>query len=221
MNTIYATFRDPELAEKAAGALLDHGMANEDITLLHHESMGSRMVGSTFGVDDFVSPPARPSVQATSRENEQYFKDIDDCDKADLEAKSGISTTTAADAEVGAAKGAVVGLGVGAIAALASLAIPGVGLVIGGGALATAIAGAAATTGAGAIAGAVTGYLKDQGVDQKLAMEYVETVKSGGTMLSIQVPSLKVDETQARAILDKYGAENVHAYVASGRGYVA
>ena len=221
LNTIYASFRDPELAEKAAGALLDFGMDANDISLLHHQAVGARRVGSTYGVDDYVEPTGVPSVQGSAEVNERNFKDIEDCDKADLDAKSGISTTTPADAGVGAAKGAAVGLGVGAIAALASLMIPGIGLVVGGGALAIALAGAAGATGAGAVAGAVTGYLKDQGVEEHIATEFANTVQSGGTMFAVQVPSGKVDEAQARSILDKYGAENVHSYVSTGRGYVA
>jgi hypothetical protein len=35
-NTIYAAFEDKAAAEKAAGALLDHGVAAEDITLVSH-----------------------------------------------------------------------------------------------------------------------------------------------------------------------------------------
>lgn len=221
MNTIYASFTDPELAEKAAGALLDFGMDPNDISLLHHQAVAARRNEINYGIDDNLEPTTMPSVQATTAENDKLYKDIEDCDKANLDAKSGISTTTPADAGVGAAKGAVVGLGVGTIAALASLLIPGIGLVVGGGALAIAIAGAAGATGAGAVAGAVTGYLKDQGVEEHIAKTLATTVQSGGSMFAVQVPSGKVDEQQARSILEKYGADNVHSYVTSGRGYVA
>ena len=47
---------------------------------------------------------------------------------------------------------------------IAALFVPGVGWVLGGGALASAIVGAAAATAAGAAAGGVYGYLKDQGL---------------------------------------------------------
>lgn len=36
MHTIYATFTDVESAEKAAGALLDHGVRSEDLSLIRH-----------------------------------------------------------------------------------------------------------------------------------------------------------------------------------------
>lgn len=37
-NTIYASFADPSLAEKAAGALLDHGVRAEDISVVRSEN---------------------------------------------------------------------------------------------------------------------------------------------------------------------------------------
>jgi hypothetical protein len=120
-------------------------------------------------------------------------------------ASTGITTTTGADAASGAAVGAGVGLGVGALAAITSIIVPGIGLVVGGGALATALAGAAATTAAGAVAGGVTGYLKDQGIPEDLAMRAETRIKSGGALLSIIVPSNTVDQTLATSILEKYG----------------
>jgi hypothetical protein len=120
-------------------------------------------------------------------------------------ASTGITTTTGADAASGAAVGAGVGLGVGALAAITSIIVPGIGLVVGGGALATALAGAAATTAAGAVAGGVTGYLKDQGIPEDLAMRAETRIKSGGALLSIIVPSNNVDQTLATSILEKYG----------------
>jgi hypothetical protein len=140
-------------------------------------------------------------------------------DPTHLSAKTGISTTTAADSGVGAAKGAGVGLGVGILAALAALFVPGFGLIVGGGALAVAIGGAVATTGAGAIAGAVTGYLKDQGVEEAVARDYEATLTSGGALLEVNVPSGNITEVTVREVLMKYGAANVGGY--AGQGYVA
>ena len=73
----------------------------------------------------------------------------------DAAAKHGISTTTPEDAGEGAVKGTGIGLGVGILASLAALTVPGVGLVLGGGALAAALGATALTAGAGAIAGGV------------------------------------------------------------------
>src|SRR5688572_15374801 len=137
-NTLYASFSDPEMAEKAIGALLDHGVRGEDVTVVTNETWSRSRYGD--------------------------FDDDHDADDVEDHAKAGVTTTTAGDAASGAAKGAGIGLGVGAAAALASMFIPGFGLVMGGGALASALAGLATTTAGGAIAGGATGYLKDQGV---------------------------------------------------------
>jgi hypothetical protein len=146
-----------------------------------------------------------------------YYED--DTDNLESQAKSGLSTTTAADAEAGAGKGAAWGAGVGILAALAALAVPGFGIIVGGGALAIALAGIVGTAGAGAIAGGVTGYLKDQGVDEHVATEYEGAVSSGGAILAVTLPSAEVAEIDARMILNKYGAANVNAYPT--RGYLA
>jgi hypothetical protein len=139
----------------------------------------------------------------------------DDADASeDLEraAKTGLSTTTPVDAEVGALKGAGVGLGLGVIAGLASLFVPGVGLVTGAGALAAAIGAAAGTTVAGAVAGGVVGYLKDQGVPEEAVSRYQGDLDKGGAMIAVRLPSGKVDEAAARQVLLKYSANNVAVY---------
>ena len=104
-------------------------------------------------------------------------------------AKGGVSTTTGRDAASGAAKGAGIGAGVGAVALLASLFIPGLGLVTGAGALATALTAAVGTTAAGAAAGAVTGYLKDQGVPRDVAEQYQSAIVNGGSIIGLTLPS--------------------------------
>jgi len=136
----------------------------------------------------------------------------DDTGSTESAAKHGISTTTPEDADEGAVKGAGIGLGVGVAAALASLLVPGVGFVIGGGALASAIGGAALAAGAGAVAGGVTGYLKEQGVPGDAAQRYHGTVEGGGAVLSVSLPSGDVDQATAETVLSKYGASDVNSY---------
>lgn len=165
----------------------------------HDESTTDPVTGLTTA---YVAPDSNQAVTTDERMSPE------------AEAKFGISTTTPADAAAGAAKGSVVGLGVGAAAALAALLVPGIGLVVGGGALAVALAGMAASAGAGAAAGAVTGYLKDQGLDEHAATHFSSTVSGGGALLAVTVPSNTLDETEARHILDKYGATNVHLHAA-------
>lgn len=102
-------------------------------------------------------------------------------------AKEGVSTTTALDAAAGLAKGAGIGLGVGILAVLASLFIPGFGLVTGGGALAMALGAGAATTAGGAIVGSVTGYLVDQGIPAEIAVDYEKARLDGGAIISVNL----------------------------------
>ncbi|MBX3166488.1 MAG: hypothetical protein KF760_03710 [Candidatus Eremiobacteraeota bacterium] len=169
MMNLYAKFSDLQLAERAVGALLDHGVAKNDISL----------VGPADGTD-----------------HEQR-------------AKNGVTITTGRDAAAGAAEGAGLGLAVGALAALASLLIPGFGLVIGGGALATAAAAAAGTSAAGAIAGGVAGFLHDQGMEASVAHGFAQTVESGGAIVEVSAPSGEVAIEAVHHLLSKYGADQV------------
>ncbi len=137
---------------------------------------------------------------------------VNDHDSTDMSAKHGISTTTPQDAGEGAVKGTGIGLGLGILAGLASLLVPGVGLVVGGGALATALGGTALAAGAGAVAGGVTGYLKEQGVPGEAVQRYQGTIEQGGAVLSLNVPSGKVDQATAEQVLAKYGAGDVNSY---------
>lgn len=219
-STIYASFADPAQGERAAGALLDYGVRADDLSIVTHGEVPTRSYGESPTDAQPISPeivdPALTgwrggSIRGQVADREGDATAYDEVDDHDIEgaAKSGISTTTPADAGAGAAKGAGIGLGVGILAGLASLAVPGVGLVVGGGALASAIGLAAGTTAAGAVAGGVTGYLKDQGVDEHTASRLNETVNGGGTVLAVTVPSNNVDASQAQSILQKYGASNV------------
>src|SRR5439155_5300214 len=127
-------------------------------------------------------------------------------------AKHGISTTTPGDAGAGAIKGAEIGLALGVLATIASLILPGVGFVAGGGALATAIGGLVGTTAAGAIAGGAYGFLKDQGVPEQAAAEYHHAVQGGGAVIAIQIPSGNLDRAAAEQLIAKYGGSNVNSY---------
>lgn len=169
--TLHASFEDAALGEKAMGALLDHGVAREDL--------------SGFFPSDY---------------------ETEDVHEVRANLKHGITTTTSADAASGAAKGAGVGFGVGAVATLASLLIPGFGLVTGGGALATALIGAAGTTVGGAVAGGIAGYFEDQGVDHQVALDSEAALRHGRAVVVVRCPSGKLSEAEISAILLKYHA---------------
>ena len=205
-STIFAAFADSGHAERAAGALLDHGLQESEISLVAHEDYHQSREGTAI-----------PNLQTEAEENEGGItnltapESVPALDRPELSAKKGISTTTSADAGAGAVKGAAVGLSVGAVALVAALLIPGVGLVMGAGALALALTGMVATTGAGAIAGGVVGYLKDQGVPEEAITVYRETFDRGGSILAVAAPA-EFNRADLQAILAKYGASNIEMY---------
>ena len=265
MAHLYASFADASLAEKAAGALLDYGVRQEDISLVAHDdygktrqttygaegagrsvgNVGDGVVDGTKSVGDRLAQAGNSAAaavtgafgatgtaagyqaaaydRADSAEGRAAMAsgDMNPLDQGgpdsaasntDVAAKHGISTTTPEDAGEGAVKGTGIGLGVGILASLAALAVPGVGLVLGGGALAAALGATALTAGAGAIAGGATGYLKEQGVPGEVAERYHGTVQSGGAVLSVNLPSGDVDQATAQSVLSKYGASDMNAY---------
>lgn len=169
--------------------------------------------GRRVQVYDDTSVAADTGGASTSAMNAQVGNgDTEDTGGTEAAAKQGISVTTPEDAGEGAVKGTGWGLAAGIAASLAALAVPGVGLVLGGGALASALGLTALGAGAGAVAGGVTGYLKDQGVPADAADRYHGAVQSGGAVLSLNVPSGKVDQATAESVLSKYGAADVNTY---------
>ncbi len=184
MSTVFASFTDLESAQKAVGALLDHGATPADVSLVANEPTGTwRSHGAVINASE-----------------------------AEVQAKTGITTTTAGDAVIGAAKGGVVGVGVGILAALACLMIPGVGLVLGGGALATAIAGGVGVAAAGAATGGIAGYLDDQGMGPEVTTRYATAFALGSTVVSVEVPTGNLPPGFAEQMLAKYGATDVGTY---------
>ncbi len=181
-QTIYAAFNTDSQASKAVGALLDYGVRKEDISVVSPQ-------GST-----------------------EYYKGKANESESRDKATTGITTTTGGDSAVGAEKGAGLGLGVGIIASLACLTVPGFGLVVGGGALATAIAATAGATAAGAVAGGVHGYLKDQGVPDDAIGSYGQAYDAGDTLVAVTVPSNDVTVVDAHEILGKYNGKHINAY---------
>lgn len=180
---IYASFNDTTMAKDAVGALVDHGVDKDDITLVLPVS------------------PERDMDEETERAEETLDK-----------ATSGITVTTQDDAMVGATKGAFLGFGVGSLAALAAILIPGVGLIVGGGALATALIGAGAATVAGSVAGGVVGYLKDQGVPEEETQRFSNVYEQGGAILNVSAPSNGVDAMKIEEILAKYGEASMEIW---------
>lgn len=102
--------------------------------------------------------------------------------------------------ETNAAEGAGIGAGVGGaaglLAGLGMMAIPGVGPVVAAGWLASTAAGAVA----GAAAGGLVGSFIKEGHDEDEANYYAETVRRGGTVVSVRTEP--EHEAAVQAILD-------------------
>jgi len=287
LNTIYATFNTEGDAERAAGALMDHGVGSEHISFIlpqlaqataaadltlppisepapsasipapsapaaapedipiadvavpppprlenvpAGEIQDSRTMppsqappsGYTYDalgalipdtsrpkiVPRAASPVAMPADTPIDVVNADHAHMID-MNRREPTAASGISTTTGGDAAKGALEGAGIGLGLGVILGLAAIAIPGIGLVAGAGAL---VAGLAAATGAaGGIAGGVYGYLSDMGLPPETARRLSEHLRAGGPVLSIEVTDA-VPPEEIVGLLRKYGATSAEAF---------
>lgn len=92
------------------------------------------------------------------------------------------------DTAAGAGIGGVVGGGVGLLAGLGLLAIPGLGPVVAAGWLAAMAMG----TAAGVATGGLVGALISTGVDEEEAAVLAESVRRGGTLVTVRVPDEEV-----------------------------
>jgi uncharacterized protein (TIGR02271 family) len=103
----------------------------------------------------------------------------------------------------GAGAGAAIGGGLGLVAGLMALAIPGFGPVIAAGPIAAALTGA----GIGAAAGGLIGGLTKAGVSENDAEYYAEGVRRGGVLVTVRTTESLSDD--AARILDDAGARDV------------
>jgi len=98
----------------------------------------------------------------------------------------------------------LLGGGLGWLAGIGALAIPGVGPLIAAGPIVAALAGA----GVGGAVGGLTGALIGMGIPEYEAKRYEGRVKEGGILLSVH--SDNSDWTKkAKDILERTGAEDV------------
>jgi hypothetical protein len=100
----------------------------------------------------------------------------------------------------GATKGGLIGGGLGLLAGLGMLAIPGLGPVVAAGWLASMATGAVAGAVAGGATGGLLGALKDAGHSDDEAHVYAEGVRRGGSLVSVK-PNSADEARQAEAIL--------------------
>jgi hypothetical protein len=107
-------------------------------------------------------------------------------------------------ATTGATSGAVIGGGLGWLAGIGALAIPGLGPFIAAGPIMAALAGA----GAGGVVGGLTGALVGMGIPEYEAKRYEGRVKEGGILLSVHSDNSEWTK-KAKQILDRTGAQDV------------
>lgn len=108
------------------------------------------------------------------------------------------STTTK-----GAVAGGVLGGAAGLAAGLMGVSIPGIGPILGIGAIVATLAGA----GAGAVAGGLLGSLINLGIHKDEAELYAESVRRGGSLVTARSEDEKAEE--ATAIMRKNGAIDI------------
>lgn len=86
----------------------------------------------------------------------------------------------------------IAGAGAGLLASLGLIAIPGIGPLVAAGVLATTLAGAAT----GAIGGGVIGALVDDGVSREDASVYAESLRRGGSLVSVRAEDTRADDAE-------------------------
>ena len=218
LQTIYALFQDVSDAERAIGALRDHGVADANIGIAsrraaEQDETGRIREGYTRLTEEGTTSAATYVPQVTTApaaaiaDTVTPRSAVDTAENVSAVGKMGITTTTPQDAAAGAAIGSGVGLVAGLLAAAAAITIPGVGLVIGGGILAGAFGVAAATTAAGAAVGGVTGYLRDMGMPEHAAANVSDRLREGDYLVTISVDPVRYDEI--KQLLLKYNAAGV------------
>ncbi len=107
-------------------------------------------------------------------------------------------------ATTGATSGAVIGGGLGWLAGIGALAIPGLGPFIAAGPIMAALAGA----GAGGVVGGLTGALVGMGIPEYEAKRYEGRIKEGGILLSVHSDDREWTK-KTKQVLERTGAQDV------------
>jgi uncharacterized membrane protein len=123
------------------------------------------------------------------------------------------SSSTARGAGGGAVAGGIIGL----LGGLGAFAVPGIGPIVGVGALANVLASTAVGAGIGAAAGGIIGALMDMGAPEEQARTYEQGVKEGRILIAVKTAdqnTLAVEQ-----IMHSYGAHDVHTYTVPERAH--
>ena len=122
--------------------------------------------------------------------------------------------TAGSHASKDAGVGVIVGGGVGLLSGLGLLSIPGIGPVVGLGWLAAMAVGAATGAAVGATAGGLVGSLVAEGVPERDAHIYAESLRRGGTMIAV-----RVDEGEVPLVERILGRQGVIDLELRGKAY--
>ena len=190
-QTIYALFQDVADAERAIGALQDHGIPAADIGVAarrpaEQEEAGRVRTGFTRVTDREDVAQGEPEVTYLARPGTlppaalattaAPTTSVDTPMNVDTVGKTGLTTTTPEDAAAGASIGS------------------GIGLV--GGLLA-----------AGAAVGGVTGYLRDMGMPEHAVASVHDRLSEGDYLVTVAIDPVRYD--QIKQLLLKYNAAGV------------
>jgi uncharacterized membrane protein len=104
--------------------------------------------------------------------------------------------------DVKGGEGASFGAVTGALIGLGAMLIPGIGPIIGGGALVAGLVGAGVGAAAGAVTGGITASLVKLGVDEDHAHYYAEGVRRGGVLVVAHIAENQI--LQAQAIIQRH-----------------
>ena len=107
-------------------------------------------------------------------------------------------------ATTGATTGAVIGGGLGWLAGIGALAIPGLGPFIAAGPIMAALAG----VGVGGAVGGIAGALIGMGIPEYEAKRYEGRIKDGGILLSVHSDNSEWTK-RAKQILEHTGAQDI------------
>ncbi len=131
---------------------------------------------------------------------------------------TGTDVDDAGAAGTGATAGTIFGGGLGLLAGIGSLAIPGVGPVVAAGWLVATLTGAGVGAAIGGGAGGLVGALTHSGVSEQDAHVYAEGVRRGGSLVTVQADEGRIPEAErilnSRTFVDP--AARRAEYTASG-----
>jgi hypothetical protein len=242
-KTIYASFVEASLAEQVADVLLDNGIKPEDLSVVRSATTDERSTaygrvssaadpltegtphwinidnpGGFAGGQAFLEIAEEATIDATGHTNPPGAGYDDTYDRLGAIDQNESLIDSAESVYDRPTSIGVVDENVGTSAPLASVFVPNVGLVLGEGELAASMGGLPSSA-SNQSNDVIRDSLVAQGVDEEVARDYEQTVKYGGALISVAVPTEGEEESLVRALLSRFDASNVHAYI--GRSYLA